>query len=135
MKKLLIMSIMLVATIAFATAQQGQGQRQNRTPEEQAKATTDRMVELLKLNADQKTKVEAIELDLAKQQAAKMQNIQGNREAMTAVRQEMDKLREAKYKPVLTDAQFKTYLDNRTQRGQGQGQGGQRGQGQGQGPR
>ena len=129
MKKLLVISMMLVAMVTFATAQQGQGQRQNRTPEERAKIQTDRMVELLGLNADQKAKVEAIELDLAKQQAAKMQNNQGNREVMQTVRQEIDKLRDEKYKPVLTDAQFKKYLENKEQRGQGQGQG-QRGQGQ-----
>jgi len=122
MKKLLIISMMLVATITLVTAQPGQGQRQNMTPEERAKITTERMVELLGLNADQKAEVEAIELDLAKQLAAKMQNNQGNREAMQEVRLEIDKLREEKYKPVLTDAQFKKYLDDRAQRAQRQGQ-------------
>ena len=122
MKKLLVLSIMFVATFAYATAQQG-GPFQNMTPEQQAKAQTDRMIELLSLNADQKTKVEAVELDIAKQQAAKMQNNQGNREAMMAVRQEMDKIRDEKYKPLLTDAQFKKYLENKPQPGQrGQGQ-------------
>ena len=122
MKKLLIISMMLVATITLVTAQPGQGQRQNMTPEERAKITTERMVELLGLNADQKAEVEAIELDLAKQLAAKMQNNQGNREAMQEVRLEIDKLREEKYKPVLSDAQFKKYLDDRAQRAQRQGQ-------------
>ena len=136
MKKLLIISMMLVATVALATAQPGQGQRQNRTPEERAKAQTERMAETLGLNADQKAKIEAIELDLGKQQAEKMQNLQGNREGMQALRQEMDKLREEKYKPVLTEAQFKKFLEDKAQRpqgpGQGQGQRPQQGQGQGQ---
>jgi len=128
MKKLFVISIMLLATVSFVSAQQGQGQRQQRTVEERVKAQTDRMVELLKLNADQKKKIEAIELDLNKKMDEKRQNAQGDREAFRAIFQEFDKMRDDKYKEVLTADQFKKYLDNKAQRPQGGpgGQGGQR---------
>jgi ABC-type transporter MlaC component len=128
MKKLFVISIMLVATIAFATAQQQQ--RQMGTPEERAKREVDRLTELLKLTADQKTKIQAIELDLNKQMDTKRQAAQGDREAMRTAMQEIQKLREEKFKPVLTADQLKKYLEDREQRQrereQRQGQGGQR---------
>ena len=113
MKKFLAICIMLVATVSFVSAQQ----RQMGTPEERAKTQTERMVELLKLTADQKTKIQAIDLDLAKQQSAKMQNAQDRR----AVMQEFDKLRDEKYKPVLTADQFKKYLADKEQRQRNRG--------------
>ena len=122
MNKLFVISVMLVATINLATAQQPQ----MGTPEERAKVQTDRMVDLLKLTADQKTKIAAIELDLAKQMDTKMRSNQGNREAMRTAMQEIDKLRDDKYKAELTADQFKKYLEDkeqRQQRGPGQGQG------------
>lgn len=126
MKKIFVIGIMLLATVSFVAAQQGQGQRQQRTPEESAKIQTDRMVELLKLSADQKTKIEAIDLDLAKQWNTKRQSAQGNREAMTAARQEIEKLRETKYKAVLTADQFKKFSEDREQQQSQRRQGGQR---------
>ena len=116
MKKLFVISIMLAATITFAAAQQRQGQGQRQTPEESAKAYTERMETLLKLNADQKTKIDAINLDLAKQMSVQRQNNQGNREAMTKAMQDIEKKRDEKYKPVLTADQFKKYLEDKEQR-------------------
>jgi len=115
MKKLFVISIMLLATITLVSAQQFQ----QRTVEERAKAQTDRMVELLKLNAEQKKKIEAIELDLNKKMDEKRKDIQGDREAFRALFQEFDKLRDEKYKPVLTADQFKKYTENKAQRPQG----------------
>ena len=129
MKKLFVISIMLVAAISFATAQQQQ--RQMGTPEERAKRETDRLTELLKLTADQKTKIQAIELDLNKQMDTKRQSVQNDREAFRALREEFNKLRDEKYKPVLTADQLKKYKEDREQRQQQRGQG----QGQGQGQR
>ena len=123
MKKLFVISIMLLATVTLASAQQ----RQRMTPEESAKVQTERMEKLLSLKADQKTKIQAIDLDLANQWNTKRQSLQGNREAMPAARQEIEKLRETKYKEVLTADQFKKFLNDREQqqreRAQGQGQG------------
>jgi Spy/CpxP family protein refolding chaperone len=103
---------MLLVTVSLATAQQ----RQRRTVEEQAKAQTERLDKLLTLTADQKAKIEAINLDLAKQMNAKMQSNQGNREGIRAAIQELNKARDEKYKKALTAEQFKKYSDNRAQR-------------------
>ena len=112
MKKLFLISIMLVATISFAAAQQ----RQRLSADERAKNQTERLEKLLTLTADQKTKIQAIELELAKQMDTQMQNNQGNRDAMRTAFQEIDKTRDAKYKGVLTDEQFKKYSDDKVQR-------------------
>ena len=112
MKKLFVISIMLIATVTFTAAQQ----RQRQSPEESAKAQTERMEKLLTLTADQKTKIQAIDLDLAKEMSALFQNNQGNREGMRSAMQEIDKKRDEKYKPVLTDDQFKKYLEDKEQR-------------------
>ena len=127
MKKLFVAVFMLAASFTFASAQQFQ---QNMSVEERAKAQDQRMENLLSLNADQKTKMKAINLDLAKQQDTKMQGVQGDREKMRAIMQEIDKMRDDKYKTLLTADQFKKYTDDKAQRQQ-RGPGGQ-GQGQGQ---
>ena len=112
MKKLFVISIMLIATITFASAQQ----RQRQTPEESAKTYTERMEKLLTLSADQKTKIQAINLDLAKQMNAQWQNNQGNREAMRSSIQAIEKKRDEQYKTVLKADQFKKYLADKEER-------------------
>ncbi|MDR1154878.1 MAG: hypothetical protein LBL04_09200 [Bacteroidales bacterium] len=112
MKKLFVWGIMLVATVSLATAQQ----RQRQTAEERAKSQTERLDKLVTLTADQKTKIEAISLDLAKQMDTKMQSNQGNRDAIRTAMQELDKTRDVKYKEVLNDEQFKKYSDDKEQR-------------------
>ena len=127
MKKLFVVSIMLVASIAFVTAQQRQGGQgfQNMTAEERAKMMDDRLAEVCKgLTADQKAKLKVVNLDIAKQQAEARQKNQGDREALTAANQKLEEAREAKYKGIMTAAQLKQYTDDRAQRRQ-QG-GGQR---------
>ena len=116
MKKLFVICIMLAASITFVAAQQGQGQRQRQTPEESAKDNTERIEKLLSLTADQKTKIAAIDLELAKEMYALFQKNQGNREAMLTGWQAIDKKRDEKYKPVLTADQFKKYLDDKEER-------------------
>lgn len=130
MKKFFVITLCLVATLAAATAQQQRG-RNLGTPEERAKSQTATLDSLVKLTADQKTKIEAINLDLSKKMTDAFRDSQDNREdrraKMEAITAERDKL----YKAVLTEEQFKKYSDRREQfRGrQGQGQG--RGQGGG----
>ena len=126
MKKLFVLSIMFLATVSFATAQQrqGQGQRQQMSPEERAKVQTERLEKLLSLTADQKTKVHAIELEIGKEMTAQRQKAQGDREAMRAAMQEVNKKRDAKYKAVLTADQYKKYLEDNEQRQRERGQGG-----------
>ena len=112
MKKLFLVSIMLVAIVTFVTAQQ----RQRLSTEERVKNQIERLEKLLSLTADQKTKIEAIELDLAKQMEKLMQDNQGNREGMRTAMQEIDKTRDAKYKEVLSADQLKTYLKDKEER-------------------
>ncbi|GHT78943.1 hypothetical protein FACS189464_3210 [Bacteroidia bacterium] len=124
-------------SLTFAAAQPGGGQGGQRgnfgTPEERAKQQTTRLDELVKLTADQKTKVEAVNLNLSKKQSAALQN-NSDREAMRTKMQEFNTERDKKYKEILTAEQYKKYTENAAQmrRGRGQGQGGgQRGQGGG----
>jgi len=105
-----------MATITLATAQQ----RQQMTTEERAKAQTERMEKLLTLSAAQKTKVQAIDLELSKEMTNRMQNDQGDRRA---VMQDIDKKRDEKYKAVLTADQFKKYLTDKEERQRARGQG------------
>ena len=112
MKKLFAVSIMLVAMISFATAQQ----RQMMSAEERAKSQTERLDKLVTLTADQKTKIQAIDLELAKKMNTVMQNSQGDRDAMRAAMQEINKTRDEKYKEVLTDEQFKKHQADSEQR-------------------
>ena len=112
MKKIFVVCIMLAAMINVVTAQE----RQRQSAEDRAKTQTERIERLLSLTADQKTKIHAINLDLAKQWETKMQNAQGNRDARLAITQEIEKLRDAKYKDVLTADQFKKYLDDNERR-------------------
>ena len=119
MKKLFAISIILLAAATFATAQPAG--RQMGTPEERAKVQTDRMIEVLSLSADQQTKVQAIELELAQQQTQRMQNSQGNMDGLRELRQEMENLRDEKYKDVLSEDQFKKYTEDKANRPQGGG--------------
>jgi len=112
MKKFFLTGIFLIATVVLASAQGFQ----NQTPEERAKAQVERMEKLLSLTADQKTKIQAIELELSKEMNEQLQKNQGNREAMRTIWQEIQKKREEKYKNVLTADQFKKYLDDNEQR-------------------
>jgi len=113
MKKLVVTSIMLIAMVTFAMAQGFQRQ----TPEERAKNESERLEKLLTLTTDQKTKVHAVELELSKEMSDQMQKIQqGDRDAMMALWQSIQKKREEKYKEVMTADQFKKYSDEYEQR-------------------
>ena len=126
MKKLIVISMMFLATVSLATAQQGQGQRQQMSPEERAKAVTERLEKLLSLSADQKARVNAIEVEFGKEISDLRQKNQGDREARNAAMQELSKKFDAKYKEVLTADQFKKYLEDKEQRQRDRGQGGAR---------
>ena len=118
MKKLFVISMMLVASVAFVKAQGGGG-FQNMTAEERAKRMDDRLAEVCTgLTADQKAKLKVVNLDIAKQQADAMKKNQGNREALTAANQKIEEAREAKYKGIMTAAQLKQYTDDRAKRPQ-----------------
>jgi len=118
MKKLFVVGIMLAATVTLAAAQQFQ----QMTAEERAKNQTEQMEKLLTLTANQKPKIQEIDLELSKEMTALMQKNQGDREAMRAAMQTIDKKRDEKYKVVLSADQFKKYLENKEQRQRERGQ-------------
>ena len=111
MKKLMMICALLFSVITYANAQQGGG-RMGGTPEERAKRNTDQLVEKLKLNDDQKTKVLAI---YTEQNAAMAKA----REAGDVDRDKMMKMMadtNTKVEALLTDEQktaFKAYLEER----------------------
>ncbi len=110
MKKVIVMTVLFVAMISVATAQQ---RGTPPSPEERAKSLTERLDKTVGLTDDQKTKIQAINLDLAKKTSEAMQNNRGDRDAMRAKMQEIDTERDTKYKTVLTEDQFKKYADEK----------------------
>jgi Spy/CpxP family protein refolding chaperone len=114
MKKIFFISLLFVMTASFATAQQ----RTMPSAEERAKNQTERLDKLLELNSEQKTKIQAINLELAKKMDEQMAANRGggDREAMMKRMREMDTERSNKYKEVLTAEQFKKYTEDREKR-------------------
>jgi periplasmic protein CpxP/Spy len=88
MKKQIFLA--LITLIITATSVNAQGGFQRRTPEERLKQVHDKIAEVIKLDADRLTKIDAIFLESFKQQDAKMEDIRNsgsfNREAMQAAR-------------------------------------------------
>ena len=111
MKKFVLFIVCLCIVAGTAFAQQFGG-----TPEEMAQRTTDRMKTELNLNADQVTKVQEINLSIAKERTKMMENAAGDFESM---RGEMEKLNAktlAEYEKVLTKEQLTEYNKLQEQR-------------------
>ena len=140
MRKVLFGFICLLALSFSVSAQQGGGQRQQRTPEESAKQYTETLKTELKLTAAQVASVEAANLAFFKESAKMRESLAGGGGGgdMTAMREASQKLqtqRTEAFKKVLTNEQmqaYQKYLEANPQRGfggqGGQGQGGQGGQ-------
>ncbi len=111
MKRIFVVTMLLAIAVTFASAQQ----RQRMSAEERAKNQTESMEKDLSLTADQKTKVQAINLDIAKKMDEQMQAASGDRDAMMAKMQELNTDRNNQLKAVLTDDQFKKYTDMQAQ--------------------
>ena len=112
MKKLILTTVLIVASVAIATAQQ----RQMRSVEERAQMQDEFMEKRVGLTDDQKATIQAINLEFAKQLNEQMQENRGDRDAMRTKMREIDAARDAKYKEVLTDEQFNKYLDEKAKR-------------------
>jgi len=125
MKRLLFVIVCMSFAVATAFGQvqgqgQGQGQRQGGgqggqftrlTPEESAKATTQRMNDSLKLTARQIAPIDSINLVFAKRQAKLMEDMGagGDRTAMMESFTKLQEERTKAYEKVLTPAQMATY--------------------------
>jgi len=127
MKKVLFVSICLLLASAAVFAQQGQ--RVQRTPEENAKRQTERMTTDLKLTPEQVAPIDSINLVFAQARAKLVEKANGD---IASVRDDMQKLTALQveaYGKVLTADQLAAYkkqTEDRRQRGQG-GQGGGQG--------
>src|SRR5690606_7804902 len=117
-------------------AQQGGGRGFNMDPKERAKASTERLAETLKLNAEQKEKMYQINLAQAEEMRKAFQAGAngGDREAMRERSQKMREEADKKILDVLNEnqkAEYKKMQEERANRGQmqrgGQGRGGNRG--------
>ena len=121
MKRVFLMTTLWVALITLAIAQppSGNGQRQGRgfgTPEERAKNQIERLDKLVKLTAEQKTKVNTVNLDLSKKMDAAMKENRDNREAAREKMREINAERDKQYKVILTKEQFKLYQEDNARR-------------------
>ena len=133
MKKVLFGIICLLALSFTLSAQQGQGgNRQQRTPEESAKQTTEQFKTTLKLTTQQVSKVEEVNLVYAKAQTKLQESMRsggggGDRTAMQAERTKLETQRGAALEKILTKEQMDAYKKWVTERPQMGGQGGQGG--------
>ena len=118
----MMVGAMMVATPALQAQENKEAPKRERpegregrprpTGDDAIKARVERMSENLKLTDDQKTKL----TEVFKSQAEKMREARGDREKMTAMREENDK----KIKEILTAEQYTKYKE----RPQGGGPGG-----------
>ena len=130
------MCILLTISFVFAEAQQGEKnlqrglnesetlklleeERENTETREEVeriieKSTTQKVVqmtELLLLTPDQAKKIYAIEVELNTIRSEKIRKAIGNIAAQMGIEQEIIKLSEEKYKPVLTAEQFNKFQE------------------------
>ena len=123
-KQFVLMFFAAIFGFTAVNAQGGGGQRM--TPEERTKATMEKMAPL-NLDADAKTKTEAVIADFYNGQQKAMEEMRTSgsmdREAMMAKRKELSDARDAKLKEIFTADQMKKWTDEiepslRPQRGQ-----------------
>ena len=113
MKKIIVTTVLSIMMVVCVTAQQ---ERQRLSVEDQAKNQTERLEKLLNLNASQKTKIQALNLDFAKKSSEARTALREDREAMRAKMLEIDKERDKKYKEIFTAEQFKKYTEDKAER-------------------
>jgi LAS superfamily LD-carboxypeptidase LdcB len=123
MKKFLFVSVCLLAFSVVAFSQQ----REQRTPEENAKRMTERMTTELKLTQQQIAPVDSINLVFAKAQAKLFEKANGDRASVRDDMQKLNALRLEAYEKVLTKEQMDAYkkmMEDMRNRGGNRGGGG-----------
>jgi len=121
MKRILLTIACLLVVSATMFAQRGNNQR---TPEENAKRTTERMKTELNLTAEQVAPVDSINLVFAKAQAKLMEKANGDFASVRDDMQKLNALRVKAYEKVLTDEQIEAYKKMMAERMRNRGQGG-----------
>lgn len=118
MKKIILMSIVLIAFVATAFAQQpGQG-RGAKSPEERANNQAQRLTKELSLSADQSTKVKTVLLDTEQKREAIRSKYSGSQDK-SAMRTEMQTLKgqkDSQLKQLLTPEQYSQYQSMQAER-------------------
>ena len=107
MKKILVIIALLAIICSLTIAQQRQ------TVEERATQQTERLDKTVGLTDEQKNKIQAVNLDIAKQTEEQFGKNRGNREAMQTALRKANAERDNKYKQILTDEQFKKYTEEK----------------------
>lgn len=114
----LLSVIFLSMLMGTLSAQQGQGQRVQRTPEETAKAQVEWMKTDLKLDEATQQKVYDVVLKYAKQSAEERQKAAGDSEAMRAKMTEIIAARDKELKVILGDKNFELFKTKEAERRQ-----------------
>ncbi len=116
MRKLSLILFLFMATVGITVAQQADGRRQSRTPEERAELMTNRMVKDLALTSEQASKLKEVNLAQAKKMetiwAKQTEDRKENREEARVALSST----EEKYKEILTPEQFEKYEKNKEER-------------------
>ncbi|NRF40344.1 hypothetical protein [Pedobacter foliorum] len=107
MKKLIFTAILFISMGTMAFAQQGD-KKVKKTPEEKAQFATEELTKKLSLTADQKTKVQAINMESFKK--IKDSNPKGEKKDKAAIKAVKDE-RDTKINAVLNDTQRKAYKE------------------------
>lgn len=112
MKKMLLAVLLAAATGSVSFAQSQRPGMKDKTPEERAQATTDRMEQTLKLTPDQKKEVYKLNLQAAQQSESHMKVIRSEKAQVRGIHEE----KETGYKKVLTQEQMQRYEQMKAQR-------------------
>lgn len=116
MKKMMIAAVLFVSMSTMAFAQQSNGRKEHKTPEERAQKTTDMLATKLSLSEEQKSKIYAINLEnIRGMEADRQQRRQADRKLMKEAMDQKDE----QITSLLDDAQKSTYQNLKKERFQG----------------
>ena len=113
MKKILVSFLVLCLSVSTFAQQPGQSQGNRPDPETQSKELTKRMKEIIQFSDEQEKQVYDLNLEYAKKRRELFQNRTEDREAMREKMQAMNKEYDTALKNILSEQQFKKYLEEK----------------------
>lgn len=116
MKKMMIAAVLFISMSTMAFAQQRNGRKEHKTPQERAQKTTDMLATKLSLSEEQKSKIYAINLENIRGMEADRQ--QRRQAEMKLMKEAMDR-KDEQITSLLDDAQKSTYQNLKKERFQG----------------
>ena len=121
----IFLTIALFMTVSFnANAQRAEKKPSN--PEKKAQKRTTEMVEALQLDEAQTARVAAINLDHAKKIAAAKERKKAVNKAMKEAREAIHSEKDEQMKTILSENQYKSYLEMQTKKGNRKGEKGKK---------